>query len=133
MALRKVSKVFKDISLSFEPHPVTKDLPVLKNERAITKSVRNLVETRFSERFFNPNIGSDVGDLLFEFIDFGSADQIRRQITTLIEENEPRVNNVRVLVSPRPDSFEFLCEIYYDIVGLAVPEQQFTFVLEATR
>lgn len=133
MALRRVSKEFKDISLSFEPHPVTKDLPVLKNERAISKAVRSLVETRFTERFFNPDIGSEVGDLLFEFIDYGSADQIRRQITNLITENEPRVDNVRVLVDPRPDSFEFSCEIFYDIVGLAVPEQQFTFVLEATR
>ena len=45
MAITRNSKAFKDISLTFVPHPVTKDLPVLINERAIVRSVRNLVET----------------------------------------------------------------------------------------
>ena len=52
MAIQRKSRAFKDISLSFSPHPVTKDLPVLSNERAIARSVRNLVETIPSERFF---------------------------------------------------------------------------------
>jgi phage baseplate assembly protein W len=133
MAIRRVSKEFKDISLSFEPHPVTKDLPILKNERAISRAVRNLVETRFTERFFNPNIGSKVNDSLFEFVDYGSAVEIQLQIRLLIEENEPRVDNVRVAVRPRPDRNEFECIIYYNIVGSAIPEQEFNFILEATR
>ena len=53
MAITRISRSFKDISLSFEPHPVTKDLPVLKNERAIIRSVRNIVETIPTEKFFN--------------------------------------------------------------------------------
>ena len=53
MAVQRISRAFKDISLSFDPHPVTKDLPVLTNERAIVRSVRNLVETIPTERFFN--------------------------------------------------------------------------------
>ena len=73
MATKKVSRAFKDISFSFDPHPVTKDLPVLLNERAIVRSVRNLVETIPTERFFNSNLGSDVRKSLFEFVDFGTA------------------------------------------------------------
>ena len=60
MAVTRISRSFKDISLSFDPHPVTKDLPVLVNERAIIRSVRNLVETIPTERFFNSSLGSDV-------------------------------------------------------------------------
>ena len=60
MANERVSRTFKDISLSFSPHPVTKDLPILKNERAISRSVRNIVETIPTEKFFNPDFGSDV-------------------------------------------------------------------------
>ena len=56
MAIKRKSRAFKDISLSFSPHPITKDLPVLINERAIVRSVRNLVETIPTERFFNPNL-----------------------------------------------------------------------------
>ena len=42
MAVKRISRAFKDINLSFEPHPVTKDLTVLRNENAIKRSVRNL-------------------------------------------------------------------------------------------
>jgi len=133
MAVKRVSRVFKDISLSFEPHPVTNDFPVLKNANAITRSVRNLVETRLTERFFRPELGSDVSGLLFEFVDYGSADEIKFQVESLIQNYEPRVQNVKVLVLPRPDRNEFEATIYYDIVGLDVPSQEFTFILEATR
>ena len=64
MTVTRISRSFKDISLSFDPHPVTKDLSVLTNERAIIRSVRNLVETIPTERFFNPTLGSNVLGLL---------------------------------------------------------------------
>ena len=48
----RVSRSYKDISLSFDPHPITKDLPVLKNANAIRRSVRNLVQTIPGERLF---------------------------------------------------------------------------------
>ena len=133
MAALKVSKGFKDISLSFDPHPVTKDLPILKNDRAIQRAVRNLVQTQFNERFFSPGLGSSVGDLMFEFVDFGASTEIREQIKQVVEEFEPRVDNVMVEVSPRPDLNEFECVVAYNIVGLSVPTQEFTFILEATR
>ena len=133
MATQRVSRAFKDISLSFEAHPVTKDLPILKNERAIQRSVRNLVQTQFTERFFDSDIGSPVADLLFEFVDFGSSSQIQEEIKLTIEQYEPRVANIIVNVRPSPDRNEFECVIAYDIVGLNTPTQEFSFVLEATR
>ena len=66
MATKRLSRGFKDISFSFVPHPVTKDLSVLSNERAIVRSVRNLVETIPTERFFSPLIGTDIRASLFE-------------------------------------------------------------------
>ena len=69
MAVQRVSRAFKDISFAFDPHPVTKDAPVLTNERAIIRSVRNLVETIPTERFFNSTLGTDIRRSLFEFVD----------------------------------------------------------------
>ena len=66
MAIQRKSRAFKDISLSFTPHPVTKDLPVLVNERAIVRAVRNLIETIPSERFFDSNLGTNIRGMLFE-------------------------------------------------------------------
>ena len=80
MAIQRKSRAFKDISLSFSPHPVTKDLPVLVNERAVTRSVRNLVETIPTERFFNSLIGTDVRDTLFSNFDRMNVMMIEDQI-----------------------------------------------------
>ena len=133
MAVTRISRSFKDISFSFDPHPVTKDLPVLVNERAIARSVRNLVETIPTERFFNPLLGSDVRRSLFEFVDYGSASVIEDQIKTTINNFEDRVDNVQVEVDPRPDDNSFEVNIIFDIIGQEFPTQQFTFLLEATR
>jgi phage baseplate assembly protein W len=133
MAIKRVSRAFKDISLSFSPHPVTKDLPILKNERAIARSVRNIVETIPTEKFFNPDFGSDVYRSLFDFVDSGTAVIIQDQIKTSVENFEPRVDNVRVEVDPRPDENEFEVTVIYDIVGQEFPTQEYSFILEATR
>ena len=130
---QRVSRSFKDISLSFDPHPITKDLPVLRNERAITRSVRNLVQTIPGERFFNPILGSGVRSLLFDFVDIATADSIEEEILTTISNFESRVNNVQVQVDPRPDRNNFDVTVYFDIIGQSLPSQEFSFILEATR
>ena len=133
MPTRRISRAFKDISFSFDPHPVTKDLPVLINERAIIRSVRNLVETIPTERFFNATLGSDVRGSLFEFVDIGTALVIEEQIRNTVEYYEPRIENLKVQVDPRPDDNSFDCNVFFDIVGLDIPTQSFSFLLEATR
>ena len=114
-------------------HPVTKDLQVLKNESAIRRSVRNIVQTIPTERFFNPLFGSDVTGSLFDFVDFGTASVIQSQIEVSISNFEPRVDNVRVEVYPRPDNNEFEVNVIFDIIGQEFPTQEYTFLLEATR
>ena len=133
MAIKRVSRAFKDISLSFKPHPVTKDLPILKNERAISRSVSNIVETIPTEKFFNPIFGSDVYKSLFDFVAFGTANVIQDQIKTSVTNFEPRVENVRVEVDPSEDENEFEILVVYDIVGQELPTQEYSFILEATR
>ena len=129
----RISRSFKDISLSFNAHPVTNDLTILKNENAIKRSVRNLVQTIPRERFFNPILGTDIRGSLFDFVDFGTASVIEKQIQTTIDNFEPRVENLNIEVFPRPDDNEFEVNIYFDIIGQEFPTQAFQFILEATR
>ena len=133
MAIVRKSRAFKDISLSFSPHPVTKDLPVLLNERAIVRSVRNLVETIPTERFFNPLIGTDIRDSLFENFTPTTVTVIEDQVRESIRNFEPRVGEIDVEVEARPDSNELQVKVLFDIQGLEVPTQSFTFILEPTR
>ena len=133
MAIQRISRAFKDISLSFEPHPVTKDLPILKNENAIRRSVRNIVETIPTERFFNSLLGSDVRRSLFEFVYFGTASVIQDQIEIAINNFEDRVENLIVQVDPIADENTFNVTVIFDIIGQEFPTQEYSFLLEATR
>ena len=133
MSITRISRSFKDISLSFEPHPVSKDLKVLKNADAIRKSVRNIVQTIPSEKFFSPYFGSDVYRSLFEFVDFGTASTIQSQIEIALDDYESRIANVQVQVDPQPDTNTFNVTVIYDIVGQEFPTQEFAFILESTR
>ena len=133
MATQRTSRAFKDISLSFSPHPVTKDLPILVNERAIVRSVRNLVETIPTERFFNPLLGTDIRDSLFTNFTRSTVMVIEDQIRNTINNFEPRVGNIGVEVDAIMDSNQLEVKVLFDIDGLQVPTQSFTFILEPTR
>ena len=133
MAITRNSKAFKDISLTFVPHPVTKDLPVLINERAIVRSVRNLVETIPTERFFNSLLGTDIRGSLFENFSRNTAIIIEDQVRETINNFEPRVDNVRVEVNASVDTNTLDVKVLFDIVGLEAPTLSFTFILEPTR
>ena len=133
MAIQRKSRAFKDISLSFQPHPVTKDLPVLINERAIIRSVRNLVETIPTERFFDSLLGSDVRDSLFENYSRGQVSIIEDQIRETCKRYEPRVDDVGVTVDANPDDNTLNVKVFFNIVGLESAPQSFTFILEPTR
>ena len=133
MSITRKSRAFKDISLSFSPHPITKDLPVLINERAIVRSVRNLVETIQTERFFKPNLGTEIRDTLFENFSRQTVNIIEDQVRDTIRAFEPRVGDVGVEVVAIPDRNSFEVKVLFEIRGLEVAPQSFTFILEPSR
>ena len=133
MPLERVSKGFKDLSMTFQVNPINYDLIALKNETAIARSVRNLVLTYPGERFFNENLGSKVSRSLFENIDEISASVIKDEIENTIRNYEPRVDLISVSVSPNYDNNEFNVTINYKIVGIDVLPQQLSFALQPTR
>ena len=127
------SKAFKDIDLSFMPHPVSGDIRVLRNEDAIKRAVRNLVQTIDGERPFQSNLGTDVTRSLFDFVDYGTASVITQQIFDVLRGFEDRIANTVVRVDPKPDENTFEVFISYDIVGQSFPTQAFDFMLESSR
>ena len=133
MAIKRKSQAFKDISLSFSPHPVTKDLPILANERAIVRSVRNLVETIPSERFFDPNLGTSIREMLFDNFSGSSVMIIEDMVRNTVRNYEPRVGDIGVEVDASPDNNSISVKVLFEIQGLEAPTQSFDFILEPTR
>ena len=133
MPVERISKGFKDISMSFEVNPITNDLIGVKNDTAISRSIRNLVLTTPGERFFNEDLGSGVSELLFDNIDDISAAIIRDEIEQTIIRFEPRVKLQDVKVKGDYDNNEFNVTISYEIIGMEALPQQLNFALQSTR
>ena len=129
----KISRAFKDISLSFTKHPVTNDVIVLKNEDAIKKSVVNLCRTRLNERFFNELLGTSIEDSLFETNLDDISSFLEREITVLLKNYEPRITLRHVIIDSLVDSYELQIRIEYEITGLPFPTQNIEFLLQPTR
>ena len=133
MPVERISKQFKDISLSLQVNPLNYDLIDIKNETAISRSIQNLVFTIPGEKFFNQNLGSKISNSLFDNIDDISASIIQDEIKNTIENYEPRVDLISVDVSPNYDNNEFNVTIRYYIIGIDALPQQLTFALQSVR
>ena len=133
MPVERVSKGFKDISMSFEANPINNDIIGVKNDTAIARSIRNLIFTVPGERFFNENLGSKVSQTLFDTVDDISASAIRDEIEETIIKYEPRVKLKDIRVKPDFDNYTFDVTIVYDIIGIDALTQQLNFALQSTR
>ena len=136
MAVERTSKPFKDISLSFVRNPATDDVTTLSNERAIARSIRNLVSTLRGERFFQPDLGCDVNNLLFEnYLDLNSINVLEDEIRQTIEQYEPRVelNNESVSVIGDPDNNAIAVKINFRIIGIEAQPQTLEFIFQPLR
>ena len=133
MPLERISKSFKDISMTFQSNPLNRDLIGIKNETAIARSVKNLVLTSQGEKFFNSNFGTKVSKLLFENIDEMTALMIKDEIESTLSRYEPRIEIMDIVVKPNYDNNEFLTTVQYKIVGIDVPAQQLSFALQSAR
>ena len=136
MPLERVNNGFKDLSMSFQANPLTKDLIALKNQNAIARSLKNIVFTLPGEKFFNPDFGSRITASLFENINDVTASIIVDEIISSVERFEPRVQLLKpdgVKAFPNFDNNTFDVLIGYEIIGADVPPQQLEFVLESNR
>ena len=133
MPVERISRGFKDISMSFEVNPINADIIGVKNDTEIARSIRNLVLTTPGERFFNGDLGSGVSEVLFDTLDDISGAVIRDEIEQTIIRFEPRVKLQDVKVKGDYDNNEFNVTITYDIVGMDALPQQLNFALQPTR
>ena len=133
MPAQRVSKSFKDISMSFKFNPLSGDLITLKNETAIARAVRNIVSTTPGEKLFSPDFGSSVSEILFENVDDITAVSIKDEIRSSLANYEPRVELIDVKVDPNFDENQFDVTITYRIIGVDLPPSQLDFALLPSR
>jgi phage baseplate assembly protein W len=133
MPIQRISRGFKDISMTFQSNPLNDDLIALKNANAIARSVRNIVMTIPGERFFQPSFGSGVNRVLFNNMDEISASILEDEIRNSIRNYEPRVRLRSLKVQANFDNNAFDTVVTYDIIGADIPSQQLQFALQSAR
>ena len=133
MPIQRISRGFKDISMTFQSNPLNGDLIALKDANAIGRSVRNIIMTIPGERFFQPSFGSGINRVLFNNMDEISASILEDEIRNAIMNYEPRVKLRSVRVQPDFDSNNFNTVITYSIIGADIAPQQLQFALQSAR
>lgn len=127
----KTVRIYKDLDLSFTPHPGTGDVGMKFDINSVKQSLRILLLTSNGERPFNYILGSPIYKMLFEPMDLITANMLESQITLLIKQFEPRCNLEMVDVSPNFDRNQYDITIRFYVVGTPGPVTYSTFLKRA--
>lgn len=113
-----MSKQYKDVSSSFKANPFTGEPSVVKDERAVAESLKNIILTDTGERPFQPDLAGNVRALLFEPVSPIVFDSLKTRIEDVVDNFEPRVSLQEVAVDYQVDQNRFSVTIKYKVVSL---------------
>ena len=122
----KVTRLYTDLDLGFEPHPVTGDVSKKTDINAVKQALKVLIMTNFYERPFAPTKGGNIRGLLFQNAGSTTIAVIEKTIKQLIAAYEPRakVEDVEVLLGQNDNSYDIY--IRYYVVGFGSPQTLYT-------
>lgn len=115
------NRIYKDVDMNFQAHPVTGDVAKKVGDAAIIQSVKNLLSFSKYEKLFQPSIFSNLKAQLFEPVDNITSSAIATSIRSTIEKFEPRVDLTEVLVVPEYDAQGYNVTLTFFIVNNADP------------
>lgn len=119
---KKLPDLFSDFLNDLTPHPITKDIVRVKNDSSIKQSIKNIVLTNLGERLFQPNIGSNVYNALFEPNDIILSENIKMTIRSAIAFHEPRAQVINVEVFSFAEEDRLAINIYFSIINSTIIE-----------
>ena len=125
---KRNSRKFSDIDIDFTRNVVTSDVLRVEDVVAVKRSVKNLVQTGYYERPFQPELGCGIRELLFENFTPMTKVFLERKIEEVIVNYEPRVNLQNVAVDDDQDKNRLVVDIYFYVVGVPGPQVVQTFL-----
>jgi len=118
--LSKVNKtqIYSDFFDSFASSPNSGDLAMKTNVDSVKQSIKNLVLTDMDERLYQPLIGTNAHEILFEPNDLVAFESLKSYITYVIKNFEPRVQQFQIdIVSEQEDSDYLTINVYFTIIN----------------
>lgn len=129
---KKIPDLFSDFLDDLTPHPVTKDLVRVKNDQAIKQSIKNIVFTRLGERLFQPTIGSEIANALFEPNDIILEENLKFTIRSAIAFHEPRASVFSVDIFSYSEEDRIAVNIFFSIIN-STTVQNLNLILRRVR
>ena len=123
---------FSDFNMSFATHDTTKELSILTNENSVKQAIKNLILTDVFERPFQPGIGCNIRNVLFELFSPQTSDNAKTYIRETIEQYEPRASIKDISVSPNVDQNSLAATIKFSIIN-TVEIQNLTVLVDRIR
>lgn len=114
------TRQFIDLDAAFGLNPRTRDVATKSDDNAIRNALSNLINTKHYERPFQPGLGCQIHNLLFENNDPLTLILAQRTIIDSITKHEPRVEVLDVQVTPN-DYNDLFIEIVYKIKNTDTP------------
>lgn len=129
---KRIPDLFSDLMNDLTPHPITRDIVRLKNDNSIKQAVKNIVLTSLGERLFQPTIGSEIANALFEPNDIIMEENLKFSIQNAIRFHEPRVNVLKVEVYTFSEEDRVAINIFFSIIN-SIQVQNVNLILRRVR
>ena len=111
------SRLYSDLDLSLTLHPIFHDIMPLTDTDAVINAVRNLISTNFHERPFQPALGSNLSNLLFEPADIITLILLRQSILEVLQENEPRIDSINIDIVDDSDNNRYHVNLSFRVIS----------------
>jgi phage baseplate assembly protein W len=128
--ITKKQELYSDFFMNLDENPVSLDLARNTNEEAVKASIKNLLLTDKGERPYQPNLGCNIRQLLFDNITPDSIITMRELIKETLEAYEPRADIIGVDVTSSIDNNEVFIAIVFKVINNSEPV---TLVTSLTR
>jgi phage baseplate assembly protein W len=116
-SIQPIGPIYSDFMTNFNAHPNTGKLITKTDAEAARRSLRNLILTNRGERFYKPNLGSNINSLLFEQPNDVITEQISSLIRECIERYEKRVFLQAVNVSYEEVDSSYNVDVYFSVIN----------------
>lgn len=117
----KKSEIYSDFANSFQKHPITNQLVVLKNEDAVRQAFKNLILTNLGERLFSPFFGTNITGDLFEQVTPFVIEDLTKTIKVSAAQFEPRIFLQNVQIIDDSDKNGIRINITFSLINKTAP------------
>lgn len=113
----KLQEKFSDFVSPFDVNPDTGDIYRNINDFAIRESLKNILLTDLGERPFQPTLGGNIRQFLFENVDDKIVLRMKSAIEIAIHNHEPRVVLRDLSIVPDTDNNQVTITVFYTTIN----------------